>query len=809
MQSMTDFVIITPLEEEREAMLAHLGKPNRLPPANDDIRVYYPATIPVTFTDGTVSEYEVVLTDLLEMGRVEAANAVGDAIRRWRPRYVILVGIAGGLSKAGVQVGDVLISEQIADYELQKLTEEKTLTRWSVHRASPALLAAAKQLRPEDWQRFIREPRPQAGTPQRHFGPICTGDKVVANGLLDQYREVWTKLIGVEMEAGGVASAAFQAASAPGFLMVRGVSDLADREKDKAQTESWRAYACDVAAAYVEAFLKSGPVVPISQEPDRSTLTPGVRATQPGLAPPDPAKLIVVPREFQEAVEKAQNDQVNGQATLALLREEAKRNAWAREGVRLVGRAQRRMKNFKAALESWEFIRKDLPDDVEANLQLATIFQRLGDLVSASQACRHVLANASAERKDRADARGQLARNEKASWLADFSPLAPEAVRREQAISDNRLIEAFDAYKAGFAEDLNDYYSGINALGLLTAIVKLAETEPEAWAGRFETGKKAEAALDDFREQLDRLRGAVRMSLENAKQQSERNGKPDEWLPPSEAQYRLLTADNPVFVKNAYKAAKNAGGSVFSVDSEAAQVGIFHLLGLLPDNCRAAFESLGIPSSLSEFKAAAPLKEMPLRDRVIVGTGHRIDAADRASPRFPNTPECIAKAKSWLREKVEAEKAQTKGSISGIGGAASGTDLLFHEVCAELGISTKVVLPIPKEEYCRQCVADGGPDWVERFNRLVDAKPPIILSDSADLPAWAESIPSYGVFQRGNIWMMEDALLRPSADVTLLALWNSEAGDGPGGTGDMVALAKAHGVKVCTKNTEELFGRSR
>ena len=200
---------------------------------------------------------------------------------------------------------------------------------------------------------------------------------------------------------------------------------------------------------------------------------------------------------------------------------------------------------------------------------------------------------------------------------------------------------------------------------------------------------------------------------------------------------------------------------------------------------------------------------MPPRDRVIIGTGHRIDAGDRASPRFPNTPECIAKAKSWLREKVEAEKAQTKGSISGMSGAASGTDLLFHEVCAELGISTKVVLPIPKEEYCRQCVADGGPDWVEGFNRLVDAKPPILLRDSADLPAWAESIPNYGVFQRGNIWMMEDALLRPSADITLLALWSGQAGDGPGGTGNMVELAKAQGAKVCTKNTDELFGLPR
>jgi hypothetical protein len=149
--------------------------------------------------------------------------------------------------------------------------------------------------------------------------------------------------------------------------------------------------------------LKSGPVIP----------TPRVGAGQP------------VPREFQEAVEKAQNDETHGHATLALLHEEAKRNVWAREGVRLVGRAQRRVKSFKAALESWEFIRKDLPDDIEA------IFQRLGDLVSASQACRRVLLNASAERKDRADARSQLARNEKASWLADFSALGSEAARRE------------------------------------------------------------------------------------------------------------------------------------------------------------------------------------------------------------------------------------------------------------------------------------------------------------------------------------------------------------------------------------------
>jgi hypothetical protein len=529
----------------------------------------------------------------------------------------------------------------------------------------------------------------------------------------------------------------------------------------------------------------------------------------PALAPPDPAKLTVVPREFQEAVEKGESDDANGRPTLALLAEEAKRNVWAQQAVRLVGYAQRRMKSFKAARDSWEFIRKAIPNDIEANLQLATIFQRLGDLTSASLACRRVLDNAAADRKARADARSQLARNDKAGWVEDFRTLSSEAERRVRAISDNRLTEAFEGYMAGFGEDLNDYYSGINAMGLLTAVVKLAEMQPDHWAGLFETRKKAKTALDDYREELDRLRGAVRMSLENARRQVHR-GKPDEWLAPSEAQYCLLTANNPGFVKNAYKVVKTAGKSGFSVESEAAQVGIFWQLGLFPDRCRAALEGLGIATNLlGQPGPMSPSTNSPQRDRVIVGTGHRADAPGRKTPRFPNTDDAIAKASSWLRQQLKVEQAKATGAVSAFGGAASGTDLLFHQVCAELNIPSTVVLPIPKDDYCQQSVIDGGPDWVEKFNRLLDTRPVIILSDSAELPVWSASIPQYGVFRRGNIWMMKNALLQPDADVTLVALWNGQAGDGPGGTADMVTLAKSHGAKVCVKNSDELFGITR
>src|SRR5262245_40864074 len=119
-----DVVLITPLEEERDAVLAKLDGHRQLPPTVDDIRVYYAAKLPVTFPDGATATYRVVVMPLLNMGRVEDANATGDAIRRWQPRYVWLVGIAGGLAKAGVALGDVLIADQVADYELQKLTPE-------------------------------------------------------------------------------------------------------------------------------------------------------------------------------------------------------------------------------------------------------------------------------------------------------------------------------------------------------------------------------------------------------------------------------------------------------------------------------------------------------------------------------------------------------------------------------------------------------------------------------------------------------------------------------------------------------------
>ncbi len=265
-----DFVLVTALPEEREAVLGQLPGYVRPPPAQDDIRTYYQADLPVTFPDGSTGTYRVIVMCLLGMGRVQAVVATSDAIRRWHPRYVILVGIAGGIAARNIRLGDILISDQIVDYELQKLTAEGPEIRWDVQRADPRLSDACSSYTDEGWRRVIGVRRPERGKSKRHTGPIASGDKVVAVGeILMKYRGVWPKLIGVEMEAAGAATAAFQSTEKPGFFMVRSVSDLADENKDSAEVGKWRPYACAAASAFAVAFLRSGPV-PLSDVPPRN-----------------------------------------------------------------------------------------------------------------------------------------------------------------------------------------------------------------------------------------------------------------------------------------------------------------------------------------------------------------------------------------------------------------------------------------------------------------------------------------------------------------------------------------------------------
>jgi hypothetical protein len=205
-------------------------------------------------------------------------------------------------------------------------------------------------------------------------------------------------------------------------------------------------------------------------------------------------------------------------------------------------------------------------------------------------------------------------------------------------------------------------------------------------------------------------------------------------------------------------------------------------------------------------RLADPSRSDRAHGRVLLFTGHMIDAPGRERPRFP--PDREAAARQAIRETVlrERESAGAHGIAHGIAGGASGGDILFHEVCAELEIPTRLFLAFPHAQYVRASVQPAGPRWVERFERLRHELPTRVLADSEELPRWLREKPDYNVWQRNKLWMLHNALAAGGDNVTLIALWDGKAGDGLGGTGDMVRSAAERGAKTVILDTNTLFG---
>jgi len=256
-----DFLIITALEEERDSVLNLLPKFSQIPPDADDINVYFESELRTVFPDKTDGKYKLIITTPLKMGRVDAALATIFALNHWLPRHIILVGIAGGISEKNVRLGDVLVSDQIVDYAMQKWTNQGPDVRWQAYPADARLHQAAKGYRDNRWYTRLGARRPDSDKPKRHIGPIASGDiKIASSQLMNQYREHWSTLIGVEMEAAGVAAAAFKRNDPKGILMIKGVCDLADEMIGTPDIEKWRPYACDIAASYTIGLLRHGPI---------------------------------------------------------------------------------------------------------------------------------------------------------------------------------------------------------------------------------------------------------------------------------------------------------------------------------------------------------------------------------------------------------------------------------------------------------------------------------------------------------------------------------------------------------------------
>jgi adenosylhomocysteine nucleosidase len=234
-----DVVIVTALAEEHAALIVALGCEPRPGTAGRPMAV--------TEIDGL----RIAVESLHGMGNVSAASAASSLMVAWRADYLILVGITGGFESADVRPGDIVVPDQVVGYESGKLTADGAVRRPEVYRPDFDLLTAARAVELAEWATTIRTARPEPGqAPRIRFGTVLSGEKVVADALkAAEMRESWPKAVAIEMESYGSALAMYRHGGR--FLMVKGVSDLADAGKD----DRWRAYAAEVAARFTRAVL--------------------------------------------------------------------------------------------------------------------------------------------------------------------------------------------------------------------------------------------------------------------------------------------------------------------------------------------------------------------------------------------------------------------------------------------------------------------------------------------------------------------------------------------------------------------------
>jgi tetratricopeptide (TPR) repeat protein len=298
---------------------------------------------------------------------------------------------------------------------------------------------------------------------------------------------------------------------------------------------------------------------------------------------------MLVPLDFREEVQQAESSKNSGY--LQMLSAEVDGFAWTTMGLRLIGQAQFKLKDWPGAKVTWEAVRRYDDMDLEANTLLGTIYQRLGDLVRSDQALDRALQNRGICSWDRAEIRALMARNAKTLWEANWRDLTEINAARKAALSSPHLERSLDLYRQGFVEDRNHFYSGLNALAMVTIMIKLVDADPEIWEDGFDSGDEAALELHKLEDLRSDLTAGVKLAIESKRAALAREEKTDVWAEISAADLIMVSSTKPNRVGRAYKKAI-AGAPDIAVDSARKQLLLYQRLGILIENTKAALDNI-------------------------------------------------------------------------------------------------------------------------------------------------------------------------------------------------------------------------
>ncbi len=338
-----DFAIITIKPEEFKAVL------ERFPPKYRPDGGERQYSVCVLKARGNRT-YLVATVAATRPGNEESAAVAESVIKDLAPRFIVFVGIAGGLPHEDTRLGDVVVANKVADLRVMAHTPagpeispwigfsdeaakvvadlpalrgmKEWWTKKAIGRPLPAYdpgaalkKRAVRRLKAEYskyYDRLVDVLRKQAGQrprlPQVHAATIGAADVLhKAPELLEAWLSVDRTIRAVDMESAGARIA--EKRRTP-FLVVRSISDIPGVPRDNA----WTLAACQIAASFAHAWLSAGPIpsvpgrsIPTRQTPSRAqrrSNAPASRAAEPVAAGPAQA-VEVEPTLHHYNIEKA------------------------------------------------------------------------------------------------------------------------------------------------------------------------------------------------------------------------------------------------------------------------------------------------------------------------------------------------------------------------------------------------------------------------------------------------------------------------------------------------------------------------
>lgn len=173
--------------------------------------------------------------------------------------------------------------------------------------------------------------------------------------------------------------------------------------------------------------------------------------------------------------------------------------------------------------------------------------------------------------------------------------------------------------------------------------------------------------------------------------------------------------------------------------------------------------------------------------RVLLFSGHMIDAPGRPKPRFPAALEgAVANA---IGAEIDALGASPADMA--ITSGACGGDILFAELMLDRRVPTRIYLPFEEPTFLEKSVNFANERWPQRYHAVVARSTRFIATQIlGPLPEGADP------YERTNLWMVDEARDTGGDNIVLICLWDGKGGDGPGGTKHMMDAVRQNGGNV-------------